>query len=216
MLESGFEPRHFSEFRVRSGDVSSQTLCPLTDPWPTCHFLHSWVLGWPGIRASPRLLGLCQTPGGLCSLPVFVPLKDRAYGQQESNPEGIRAPPPGPLNVSLWPWLSSKVEFQFSSQEVLGGFQRERWSVIGLLWINRRRWCEWREVLVCARCRVYFTEGKDVTFVSQESWAHMESDLGGLKVLVLPGGIHSFIIHSFTQQIFFELSLSTRFCVQVW
>lgn len=68
---------------------------------------------------------------------------------------------------------------------------------------------------MCARCRVYFTEGKDVTFVSQESWAHMESDLGGLKVLVLPGGIHSFIIHSFTQQIFFELSLSTRFCVQV-
>lgn len=38
-----------------------------------------WVLD---CQALPTLMGLQQGPGGLCSLPVFVLLKDQAYGQR--------------------------------------------------------------------------------------------------------------------------------------
>ena len=35
-----------------------------------------------------------QAAGDLCSLPVFVPVKDRALGQRWSTPEGVSSPPP--------------------------------------------------------------------------------------------------------------------------
>lgn len=47
-------------------------------------------------------------------------------------------------------------------------------------------------------------------FVFRESWAHVGSGFGGP---ISPGGSHSFMICSFIQQMFFELSLGTGFCV---
>lgn len=143
MLESGFEAGHLSDFRLGSRGVSLPKLhLELLTPGAPAVFCMSQVLGWPGIRASPRLLGPCQAPRGLCSLPVFVPLKDKAYGQRSSG---------------------------FLSQGGLGRFQRERWSVIRLLWINKRRWCERREVLVWTQHRIYFTKGKMLLLIFENT-----------------------------------------------
>lgn len=53
-----------------------------------------------------------------------------------------------------------------------------------------------------------------LSFVFRESWAHVGSGFGGLIWLISSGGSHSFIICSFIEQMFFELSLGTGFCVR--
>lgn len=66
-----------------------------------------------------------------------------------------------------------------------------------------------------ARCRVYFTQEEDVTW-SLRKLGPLGSGFGGSAVLILPQDSHAFIIYSFIQQKFLELSLGTRFCVELW
>ena len=203
MLESGFEGRHLFDFRAGNGGIFSQI------PWPWLTLTHLLFPHSPGPQAgqASELYLNSQASGDLCSLPVFVPLKDRALGQRWSTPEGARAPRPPHWDPQMWVCdlgSTPRPSSGFLSQGALG-FQRERCSVVRLLRINERRGCEWREGLGWADTGLISPKEQLFLWSFQKAgptgiW--LVVGVGGryvLKVLILPEDIHSFIIYSFNR-----------------
>lgn len=62
----------------------------------------------------------------------------------------------------------------------------------------------------------FISPQRRMLLVSLRKLGPLGSGFGGSAVLILPQDIHAFIIYSFIQQKFLELSLGTRFCVELW